>query len=62
MEALHQFTETFVKDYLWYHAITLTIVGVIFTLIMVHRRGTDQNYALAKQYKDMLDPLLTKSF
>lgn len=61
MEALHQFVETFLKEYVWYHAITLTVIAIISCLITVHRKGTDQNYALATQHKELLEPLLTKS-
>lgn len=52
----------FIQEYLWYHAFTVFAVGMIVVLIVVHRKGSQQNLAVAKEYKAILDPFLVKHF
>lgn len=59
---IHHLFDTLVKDYIWYHAVTLTIISVICCLIVVHRRGSDINLSIAKESKAILDPVLSKTF
>lgn len=52
----------FIQEYLWYHAFTVFSIGMIVVLIVVHRKGSQQNLDVAKEYKEMLDPFLVKHF
>ena len=56
------FFETFIEDYVWYHAITLTVVLVFAVLLLVHRVGSEQNMKIMLAAKIELDPLLMKAF
>ena len=52
----------FIQDYLWYHAFTVFAVGMIVVLIVVHRKGSEQNLAVVREYKATIDPFLSKHF
>jgi hypothetical protein len=56
------FFETFIQDYLWYHAITLTVILVFAVLLVVNRVGSEHNMAVMLAAKKELDPLLMKTF
>jgi hypothetical protein len=43
--------ETFITDYIWYHAVTLTVLAVIVVLTVNHRYGSEKNLSLAQKYK-----------
>lgn len=52
----------FIQEYLWYHAFTVFAVGMIVILIVVNRKGSEQNLAVVREYKAMLDPFLGNHF
>jgi len=43
--------QSFIEDYIWYHAVTICTVAVIIALIVIHHYGSEKNQQLAKQYK-----------
>lgn len=56
------FLQSFLEDYIWYHAITLAVVFCIALLVTIHHKGSQQNLSLAKQYKTIMDPILHNAF
>lgn len=42
------YLQTFLEEYIWYHAITLTIIILIAVLVAVHHLGSEQNLAVMK--------------
>lgn len=62
MEVISNIVSTFLTEYIWYHAFTITVIAVIAILIAVHRTGSEKNLSVAKQYQSVLDPLLNKTF
>jgi hypothetical protein len=56
------FLQTFIEDYIWYHAVTLIAVIIIAVLVYIHHAGSEQNLNVVKEYKAVLDPFLIKHF
>lgn len=56
------YLQTFLEDYIWYHAVTLAVLLVFAVLVAVHRAGSEQNLAVMRAAKAELDPFLRKAF
>jgi len=54
--------QTFISDYIIYHAFTIIVLTLIIVMIIVHHIGSEKNKEIATKYKDILNGFLTKNF
>jgi hypothetical protein len=59
---MSSYMQSFLEEYIWYHAFTVAIVAFIVLLVLVHHAGSEQNLAVAREYKERLEPFLAKQF
>jgi len=56
------YLQTFISEYLIYHALTIAVLTMIITMIIVHHIGSEKNREIALKYKNIMNDFFTKNF